>query len=177
MGCEQQGAWSFVIQHVGFSSDVGSSLCVQSRRNLEILVGLNPTAQISLLDDWTIQTFCWPFENWRGLPWPTKPTCTRQDLDEKDADGQRKYKHLPAELQHAQQLFASIPDVFELRGTMRFKAGDPLIELLQCMRGGCAVSKFEFRWMEHLANRTAASTVRISGMNFACLFSGFLWRG
>ena len=40
------------------------------------------------------------------------------------------------EVQHAIQLFKSIPHVFELRGTKRFKPGNPLIELLACMRTG-----------------------------------------
>ena len=69
---------------------------------------LRPTAQVSLLDD----------------------------LNEQDEAGKYKHAEIPAEVQHAQTLFASIPDVFELRGTMRFKPGDPLIELLQCMRDG-----------------------------------------
>ena len=69
---------------------------------------LRPTAQVSLLDD----------------------------LNEQDEGGKFKHVEVPAEVQHAQKLFASIPDVFELRGTMRFKPGDPLIELLQRMREG-----------------------------------------
>ena len=69
---------------------------------------LRPTAQLSLLDD----------------------------LDAKDECGNWKYSDVPAEVQNAQKVFSEIPDVFELRGTMRFKAGDPLIELLQCMRQG-----------------------------------------
>ena len=69
---------------------------------------LRPTAQLSLLDD----------------------------LDAKNADGELKYEAVAPEVQHAQEVFANIPDVFELRGTMRFKSGDPLIDLLQCMRQG-----------------------------------------
>ena len=69
---------------------------------------LRPTAQLSLLDD----------------------------LEAKDDDGNYVYQDVPAEVQHAQQLFGSIPDVFELRGTMRFKPGDPLIDILQHMRFG-----------------------------------------
>ena len=69
---------------------------------------LRPTAQLSLLDD----------------------------LDRKDEYGQPVYRDVPSEVQHAQKLFAAIPDVFELRGTMRFKAQDPLIDILQCMRTG-----------------------------------------
>lgn len=69
---------------------------------------LRPTAQLSLLDD----------------------------LDRKDEYGQPVYRDVPSEVQHAQKLFAAIPDVFELRGTMRFKPQDPLIDILQCMRTG-----------------------------------------
>ena len=72
------------------------------------LIQLRPTAQLSLLDD----------------------------LDAKNADGELKYEAVAPEVQHAQEVFANIPDVFELRGTMRFKSGDPLIDLLQCMRQG-----------------------------------------
>ena len=53
-----------------------------------------------------------------------------------DEHGNWKHADVPAEVQHAQKVFAEIPDVFELRGTMRFKPGDPLIDLLQCMRQG-----------------------------------------
>ena len=69
---------------------------------------LRPTAQLSLLDDLMAQ----------------------------DEHGNWKHADVPAEVQHAQKVFAQIPDVFELRGTMRFKPGDPLIDLLQCMRQG-----------------------------------------
>ena len=48
---------------------------------------------------------------------------------------------VPPKVQHAQQVFAHIQDVFELQGTKRFKDGDPLIELLQCMRTGRALSE------------------------------------
>lgn len=73
---------------------------------------LRPTAQLSLLDD----------------------------LEQKDEDGNWKYNDVPAEVQHAQSVFRSIPDVFELRGTMRFKPGDVLIEILQSMREGKSMS-------------------------------------
>ena len=69
---------------------------------------LRPTAQLSLLDN----------------------------LNAVDEQGHWKHAEVPAEVQHAQKVFAEIPDVFELRGTMRFKRGDPLIDLLQCMRQG-----------------------------------------
>ena len=42
------------------------------------------------------------------------------------------------EVQHAIEVFKAIPNVFELKGTKRFKAGDPLIEFLGCMRVGRA---------------------------------------
>ena len=40
------------------------------------------------------------------------------------------------EVQHAIELFKSIPCVFELRGTKRFETGDMRIEFLACMRAG-----------------------------------------
>ena len=89
---------------------------------------LRPTAQVSLLDD----------------------------LHEQDKEtGKYKYVEVPAEVQHAQRLFAKIPDVFELRGTMRFKPGDPLIELLQCMREGRSMP--DVVW-EKLQARAVAKT-------------------
>eukprot|EP00435_Cladocopium_sp_Y103_P075807 s26_g65.t1 len=69
---------------------------------------LHPTAQLSLLDD----------------------------LEAEDEDDNYVHPDIPAEVQHAQRFFASIPDVFELRGTMRFKPGDPLVNILQHMRLG-----------------------------------------
>ncbi|CAE7839254.1 PIF7 [Symbiodinium sp. CCMP2592] len=78
---------------------------------------LRPTAQLSLLDD----------------------------LKARDEDGRLLHSDVPPEVQHAQQVFANIQDVFELRGTKRFKDGDPLIELLQCMRAGRQLS--EGLWM------------------------------
>ncbi|CAE7278381.1 PIF7, partial [Symbiodinium sp. CCMP2592] len=74
---------------------------------------LRPTAQLSLLDD----------------------------LKARDEDGCLLHSDVPPEVQHAQQVFANIQDVFELRGTKRFKDGDPLIELLQCMRAGRQLSE------------------------------------
>ena len=48
-------------------------------------------------------------------------------VTEKLADGSYKVKETPSlEAQHAMQLFKAIPHVFELRGTKRFKIGDPL---------------------------------------------------
>ena len=44
--------------------------------------------------------------------------------------------HRRWKIQHACQVFQRIPNVFELQGTKRFVPGDPLIEFLQCMRGG-----------------------------------------
>ena len=40
------------------------------------------------------------------------------------------------EVQHACRRFNNIPSVFNLQGTKRFVLGDPLIELLNCMRTG-----------------------------------------
>ncbi|CAE7263859.1 PIF7 [Symbiodinium sp. CCMP2456] len=74
---------------------------------------LRPIAQLSLLDD----------------------------LEARDVHGCLLHSDVPPEVQHAQQVFANIQDVFELRGTKRFKDGDPLIELLQCMRAGRPLSE------------------------------------
>ena len=62
---------------------------------------LRPTVQISLLDD----------------------------LLRTDSDGSLLHPNVMPEIQHAQKVFGEAPDVFELRGTMRFVTGDPLIEL------------------------------------------------
>ena len=74
---------------------------------------LRPTAQLSLLDDLTL----------------------------KDESGNLLHPDVSPEVQHAQQLFANVQDVFELRGTKRFLDGDALIDLLQCMRRGQALSE------------------------------------
>ena len=58
-------------------------------------------------------------------------------------------KWLPGAFQHAQQELANIQDVFELRGTKRFKDGDPLIELLQCMRAGSPLSERLWAALQH----------------------------
>ena len=55
----------------------------------------------------------------------------------KNDDGSYKYAEPPTlEIQNAIRVFRSVPHVFELRGTKRFKPGDPLIDLLGCMREG-----------------------------------------
>ena len=74
---------------------------------------LRPTAQLSLLDDLTL----------------------------KDESGNLLHPDVSPEVQHAQQLFANVQDVFELRGTKRFRDGDALIDLLQCIRRGQALSE------------------------------------
>ena len=71
---------------------------------------LRPTAQISLLDD----------------------------LLRTDSDGSLLHPNVMPEIQHAQKVFGEVPDVFDLRGTMRLVTGDPLIDILQCMRAGRA---------------------------------------
>ena len=68
---------------------------------------------------------------------PTANIGLIQDVNAKREDGSYKYAEPPdVEIQHAIRLFKAIPHVFELRGTKRFKAGDPLIQLLACMRIG-----------------------------------------
>ena len=67
---------------------------------------------------------------------PTAQLSLIEDLQRQDENGQYVHKDVPLEAQHAHDLFAAIPDVFELRGTKRFKPKDPLIDILQCMRAG-----------------------------------------
>ena len=72
---------------------------------------------------------------------PTASIGLIEDVDERNKDGSYKHAQAPykdgwLEIQHAIRLFASIPHVFELRGTKRFKAGDPLVAFLECMRAG-----------------------------------------
>lgn len=68
---------------------------------------------------------------------PTANIGLIQDVNAKNEDGSYKYAEPPTlEIQNATRVFKNIPHVFELRGTKRFKPGDPLIELLGCMRAG-----------------------------------------
>ncbi len=68
---------------------------------------------------------------------PTGSLSLISDVNAKNKDGTFKYAEPPnVEIQHAIRLFGAMPHVFELRGTKRFVAGDPLIEFLRCMRAG-----------------------------------------
>ena len=67
---------------------------------------------------------------------PTGQISLIDDLDAKKPDGAWKYPEVTTEIQHAQEVFCNVPDVFELQGTMRFVRGDSIIEFLQCMRAG-----------------------------------------
>jgi hypothetical protein len=68
---------------------------------------------------------------------PTAAISLADNLNAKNEDGTYKHQEEPTvEVQHACKLFQRIPFVFELQGTKRFVAGDPLIEFLQCMRSG-----------------------------------------
>ena len=68
---------------------------------------------------------------------PTANIGLTENVNARRPDGSYKYTEPPTlEIQHAITLFRSIPHVFELRGTKRFKENDPLIELLACMREG-----------------------------------------
>lgn len=67
---------------------------------------------------------------------PTGQMSLVDDVETKLPDGSWKYPNVTPEIQHAQELFCNVPDVFELRGTMRFVRGDPIIAFLQCMRTG-----------------------------------------
>ena len=72
------------------------------------------------------------------------------DATEKLPDGSYKVKQTPSvEAQHAMALFKSIPHVFELRGTKRFKHGDPLIDFLDYMRQGRRFQKHVWVAFEH----------------------------
>ena len=68
---------------------------------------------------------------------PTANIGLVENVNAKNDDGTYKFSEPPSlEVQHAIKTFGSIPHVFELRGTKRFKHGDPLIKLLECMRVG-----------------------------------------
>ena len=68
---------------------------------------------------------------------PTANIGLVEDVNAKNDDGSYKHPEPPAlEVQHAIKVFSKIPHVFELRGTKRFKVGDPLVEFLGCMRRG-----------------------------------------
>jgi hypothetical protein len=68
---------------------------------------------------------------------PTASIGLVEDVNATNEDGSYKYPEPPSlEVQHAIKVFGNIQHVFELRGTKRFKPGDPLIELLACMRAG-----------------------------------------
>ena len=68
---------------------------------------------------------------------PTANIGLVEDVNAKNEDGSYKHAEPPSlEIQHAIRVFSNIPHVFEMRGTKRFKLGDPLIEFLQCMRAG-----------------------------------------
>ena len=68
---------------------------------------------------------------------PTANISLIEDVNAKNEDGSYKHPEPPSvEVQHAIKVFGSIQHVFELRGTKRFKAGDPLVDFLECMRHG-----------------------------------------
>ena len=71
---------------------------------------------------------------------PTASLSLITDLNKKHDDGSYVYgDHTVScwlEVQHACRVFRSIPSVFNLQGTKRFKPGDPLIDFLNCMRTG-----------------------------------------
>ena len=91
---------------------------------------------------------------------PTGQLSLVDDLNKKDDDGTFVHRDVPPEIQHAQKVFGAVPDVFELKGTMRFKLGDPLIELLQHMREGKPLPnalwrKFQARFAKDTASGAA----------------------
>ena len=88
---------------------------------------------------------------------PTANISLIDDVNAKNDDGSYKYLEPPSlEVQHAIKVFGCIPHVFELRGTKRFKTGDPLITLLGCMRAGTKIPQRVWRAFE----RTFASDRR-----------------
>ena len=62
------------------------------------------------------------------------------DVNAKNEDGSYVFEEPPdLEIQNAIKVFSRIPCVIELQGTKRFVPGDPLIQLLQCMRRGMCI--------------------------------------
>ena len=80
---------------------------------------------------------------------PTANIGLIEDVNALNEDGSHKYEEPPSvEVQHAIKVFKSIPHVFELRGTKRFKEGDPLIDLLTNMRAGRRIPQQVWRLFE-----------------------------
>ena len=67
---------------------------------------------------------------------PTANISLIEDLNARDENDEYVHQDVDVEIQHACRLFRSIPDVFELEGTTRFVAGDPLVQFLVCVREG-----------------------------------------
>ena len=68
---------------------------------------------------------------------PTASLGLIQDPNEKRPDGSYELDKPPSvEAQRAMRVVEAAPHVFELKGTKRFKPGDPLIDFLGCMRAG-----------------------------------------
>ena len=91
---------------------------------------------------------------------PTANLSLIQDVNERDADGNYKLFEPPSlEVQHAIKVFGSIPHIFELRGTKRFKVGDPLIDLLGCMRTGSSIPQKTWKAFERTFATDCAGTL------------------
>ena len=80
------------------------------------------------------------------------------DLLAKNDDGSYVHPEITLEVNHACKLFTRIEHVFELKGTKRFVAGDPLIDFLSCMRTGTQFSAptwkaFEKTWATDATGR------------------------
>ena len=74
---------------------------------------------------------------------PTAALSLVTDVNAKNEDGSYVFEEPPdLEIQNAIKLFSRIPCVIELQGTKRFVPGDPLIQLLQCMRRGTRIPDF-----------------------------------
>ena len=71
---------------------------------------------------------------------PTAALSLVTDINAKNDDGSYVLEEPPdLEIQNAIKVFKRIPCIIELQGTKRFVVGDPLINLLDCMRKGVKI--------------------------------------
>ena len=87
---------------------------------------------------------------------PTAALSLVTDINAKNEDGSYVLAEPPTlEIQNAIKVFKRIPCVIELQGTKRFVEGDPLIQLLACMRRG---AKFPHPVWKAFENRFASDS-------------------
>ena len=97
---------------------------------------------------------------------PTANISLVEDVNAKLDDGSYKFPEPPSvEAQHAIKVFGAIPHIFELRGTKRFKPGDPLIDLLGCMRAGQRISQRIWKKSSEPVQVTAAEYSTLGTMH------------